>query len=222
ILSNRNAIFGGYIDGSYTLNYSLLGSAGTDVAMFPDNTGKWSMTGGLSLNKFLQLNEGSAPTGASGVDFIWGDSATHRPWANSNNAGAFPLPIEVAAVDLTAQTAAISATTLYSVPASGAGQYRLMWNAKVTTAAGVSSTLGALSIAYTDPDGVSQSVVAGAQSSTGAIETADTGNSTTTKLIGLPMMINAKASTSITFSFAYASNAAAAMNYNLHLKLEAL
>src|SRR5712664_2704272 len=42
-------------------------------------------------------------------------------------------------VDLTAQTAAITTTTLYAVPASGAGQYRVGWNAKVTTVAGTSS-----------------------------------------------------------------------------------
>jgi hypothetical protein len=127
----------------------------------------------------------------------------------------------IAKVNLTAQSAAIATTTLYAVPASGAGQYTLQWNAKVTTAAGVSSTLGALTIAYTDPDGVVQTITCAAQSKTGTIETTDAGNSTTTVLLGLPILINAKASTNITYAFAYASNAANAMNYNLHLKLNA-
>jgi hypothetical protein len=132
------------------------------------------------------------------------------------------VPAEYATVDLTAQTAAIGTTTLYAVPASGAGQYRLSWNAKVTAAAGTSSTLGALTIVYTDPDGVAITVTAPATSAAGSINTVNTGNSTGTVLLGFPLMLNCKASTNITYAFAYASNAAAAMNYNLHLKLEAL
>lgn len=132
------------------------------------------------------------------------------------------VPSEYATVDLTGQTAAIATTTLYAVPSTGAGQYRVSWNAKVTTAAGSSSTLGALTITYTDPDGVAQTITAGAQTSAGAIATTSTGNSTTTVLLGLPMLLNCKASTNIQYAMAYASNAANAMAYNLHIKVEAL
>lgn len=132
------------------------------------------------------------------------------------------VPAEYATVDLTAQTAAKTTTTLYAVPAAGAGQYRVSWNAKVTTAAGVSSTLGPLTIVYTDPDGIVQTITAAAQSSAGAIETSDTGNTTTTVMLGVPMMLNCKASTNITYAFAYASNAANVMAYNLHIKVEAM
>ena len=125
-------------------------------------------------------------------------------------------------VDLTAQTAAITTTTLFAVPASGAGQYRVSWNAKVTTVAGVSSTLGPLTIVYTDPDAVVQTITASAQSNAGVIETSDSGNVTTTVMLGLPLQLNCKASTNITYAFAYASNAAATMQYNLHIKLEAM
>lgn len=141
---------------------------------------------------------------------------------NGVNTVAKGIPTEIAAVDLTMQNAAIGTTTLYSVPSSGAGQYRLAWNTKVTTAAGGSSTLGALTITYTDPDGVVQTITAGAQTSAGAIATTSTGNSTTTVLLGLPILINAKASTNIQYAFAYASNAANAMQYNLHIVLESL
>jgi hypothetical protein len=81
------------------------------------------------------------------------------------------FPQEVATVDLTAQTAAVGTTTLYAVPSTGQGQYRLSWNAKVTTAAGVSSTLGALTIVYTDPDGVTQTLTAPATIAAGTIAT---------------------------------------------------
>jgi hypothetical protein len=92
----------------------------------------------------------------------------------------------------------------------------------VTTVAGTSSTLGALTIVYTDPDGVAQTITAAAQSNAGVIETTDAGNLTTTVLLGVPILLNCKASTNITYAMAYASNAANAMAYNLHLKLEPL
>ena len=131
------------------------------------------------------------------------------------------LPSKVV-VDLTAQTAAIPTTTLYAVPASGAGQYRLSWSAKVTTPGTTSSTLGALTIVYTDPDGVVQTITAAAQNNAGTIETSDTGNLTTTVMIGLPLLLNCKAGTNITYAFGYASVGATAMQYNLHVRVEAL
>lgn len=127
---------------------------------------------------------------------------------------------EVATVDLTAQTAAITTTTLFA-PAT-AGQYRLSWNAKVTTAAGTSSTLGALTVVYTDPDNVAQTITAPASIAAGTIATTSAANTTATVLLGMPLLLNCKAATNITYAFAYASNAANAMNYNLHLKLESL
>lgn len=131
----------------------------------------------------------------------------------------YPLPpMQVAAVDLTAQTAAITTTTLFSTKV--AGQYRVSWDAKVTTAAGTSSTLGALTIAYTDPDGVVQTITAPASIAAGTIATTSAGNTTGTVLLGLPLLLNCKAGTNITYAFGYASNAAAAMNYNLHIDLD--
>jgi hypothetical protein len=132
------------------------------------------------------------------------------------------VPVETAVVDLTAQTAAVGTTTLYTVPALGQGQYRISWNAKVTTAAGVSSTLGALTIVYTDPDGVAQTITCGAQTSAGAIATTSATNTTAAVLLGIPMLLNCKLSTVISYAMAYASNAANAMNYNLHIRLESL
>lgn len=131
-------------------------------------------------------------------------------------------PAIFASVDLTAQAASIGTTTLYAVPSTNAGQYRLSWDAKVTTADGASSTLGALTIVYTDPDGVNQTIVAGALTAAGAIATTATGNATTTVLLGVPITLNCKASTNVTYAFAYASGTGGAMHYNLHLRLEEL
>lgn len=126
-------------------------------------------------------------------------------------------------MDLTGQTAAIGTTTLYAIPGfAGNGQYRVSWNAKVTTAASVSSVLGALTITYVDPDGVTQTITAAAQNSAGTIETTDAGNSTTTVMLGVLMMLNCGAATSITYAFAYTSVGGTPMSYNLHLKAEAM
>jgi hypothetical protein len=177
-------------------------------------------TGDLSLSK-NNLDQLVWPTG-----FIIANTIINSGGIISNYAGvntvANGVPSEVAAVNLTAQTAAIATTTLFFLTPLfvASGQYRLSWNAKVTTAAGTSSTLGALTIVYTDPDGVVQTITAAALSHAGAVETTDTGNSTTTVLLGIPILMNCKVSTSITYAFAYASNAAAAMNYNLNLLLE--
>lgn len=100
----------------------------------------------------------------------------------------------------------------------------MSWNAKVTTAAttgGMTSTLGALTIVYTDPDSVVQTITMPASIAAGTIATTSTGNSTTTALLGLPLMLNCKASTNITYAMAYASDTAGEMKYNLHIKLEA-
>jgi hypothetical protein len=129
------------------------------------------------------------------------------------------VPVRAAAADYTSQTAAIAITTLYTLGASEQGQFVLYWDAKVTTAAATSSTLGALTVTYTDPDGVVQTITAPATSSAGVIETSDSGNLTTTVMVGMPLALNAKNSTNIQYAFAYASNPANAMAYNLHLRL---
>lgn len=133
-----------------------------------------------------------------------------------------PQIISGATIDVTAQSAAIATATLYAVPSTGAGQYRVVWDAKVTTAAGTSSTLGALTITYTDPDGTVQTITATGQNASGTVAATATGNTTATMIIGQPLLLNCKASTNIQYAFAYASVAANAMNYNLHIRLESL
>lgn len=134
------------------------------------------------------------------------------------------IPSILATVDLTGQTAAVATTTLYAVPASGAGVYRVNWYAKVTTAATTSSTLGALTITFTDPSGVAVTMTAAGLTNAGAIATTRTTNSTTNTgvLNGVPLVINANNSTNIQYAFAYASSGATAMQYTLRIKLEAL
>src|SRR5208282_4612267 len=161
-----------------------------------------------------------APTGFVVVGEIFSSTALSIGTTIASYNGIFTVsngvPVEYATVDLTAQTALIGTTTLYAVPATGAGQYRLSWNAKVTTPGSVSSTLGALTIVYTDPDGVVQTITAGALVPAGTVATTNAGNATSTILLGIPLLLNCKLSTNITYAFAYTANSAASMAYNLH------
>lgn len=134
----------------------------------------------------------------------------------------FGVTNKAATSDFTAQSAAIATTTLLATGSSGAGQYLLCWNAKVTTPATTSCQLGALTVTYTDPDLTVQTITAAAQVPAGTIATNSTVNTTANVLIGLPLTINAANSTNIQFAFAYASVGGTAMQYNLHLRLEAL
>jgi hypothetical protein len=157
-------------------------------------------------------------TGSANASGLLGATAA----ANLLGATKSSFPNEIVAVDLTGQTAAIGTTTLNPATLL-AGQYRLSWNAKITTAAATSSTLGPMTVTYTDPDGVSISQAVNAMPN-GQVPAVGgvTNNNTLTILIGVPIMLNCKAGTNVTYSFAYASNAANTMAYNLHLRLEAL
>lgn len=132
------------------------------------------------------------------------------------------IPSEVATVDAVAQSAAIATTTLYSVPASGVGQYRLSWDVDIRQPATTSSTLGPLTISWTNPDATVQTITVAAQNNAGTMVTSDSGNLQTTQLVGNSILLNIRQSTLITYAFAYASAGATAMQYNLHIKLEAM
>lgn len=131
------------------------------------------------------------------------------------------VPAEYAQVNLTAQGAAIGATTLYAVPATGAGMYRVSFVAKVTRAATTSSTLGGaggFQAIYTDQD---DSVVVTTGLVTNISGATLTGNTTQIVYAG-SIVVNAKASTNIQYQFGYTSSGATTMQYNMHVRVEAL
>jgi hypothetical protein len=208
------------------LTCSHSGSSGTAEMLVPFiSTGGIQITNGASVNQ-IQTN---ASGGSNAINLAVGNPAFSNMFIGAAAGNPIQLfwrnaPWSTSEVDLTAQNAIINATTLASPPLfAGATQYRISWNAKVTTPAGASSTLGPLTITYVDPDGTTQTITAAAQSNAGAIETSDAGNVTTTLLLGVPMLINTNnASNSITYAFGYASNAGGVMHYNLHIRIEAV
>lgn len=207
------------------INLASNGNGGVGGTLKVGNGGTGSnlaSTGGVS--QFLQQASAGSPITVVRPDFsdLAGASGQKPTLYNGVSLVANGFPAEYAQVNSTGLGAAVATTTLYAVPAAGAGQYRLSWNAKVTTVDAASSTLGPLTITYTDPDGVVQTITAAAQNNAGLIKTSETGNTTTTVLLGLEMLLNCKASTNIQYAMAYASGTAGVMKYNLNIRLEAL
>lgn len=128
------------------------------------------------------------------------------------------IPVQAAVADITAKAAAITATTLLTP--SVTGLYLISAYLKVTTAATTSSTLGGITITYTDgTDSVAQSQVMALQTQAGAIATTNTGNTTASKLSGI-LVIYAKTGVAIQYAIAYASSGSTAMQYEAHLAIE--
>ena len=125
------------------------------------------------------------------------------------------IPAIYASASATAQGADIGATTLYAVPASGAGIYRVSFYEIVTRAATTSSTLPAVVITWTDRDNST------AQSVT-FTPSAAAGNTLTTFVSG-DLYVSAKASTNIQYSTSgFASSGGTSMQFAIRLKAEAL
>ena len=172
---------------------------------------------GASNNLIVKYNSGATtlcviPPGGTVITYCSTNSPFYQIFGTNCLSSAFVR------ANLTAQAAAITATTLYAVTASNPGVYRVSWDAVVTQAATTSSTLGGANgfqVTYTDADtGVSVTTAASPTS---------TGNTVGTTAIGgtLPP-INVKASTTIQFTFGYTSSGATPMQFALHPRLEYL
>ena len=132
------------------------------------------------------------------------------------------IPNILQATLLTSQSAAISNANLVTLGISGL--VRVSWCAKVTTPATLSSSLGPLTISYTDVDLVTQTLpIPTVHTFSGQLADGPAwrnGNSTTTGLIGIPMILNCSPSTPISYSFGYISAGTTAMVYELAIVVE--
>lgn len=130
----------------------------------------------------------------------------------SGNVSAYLPGGGVAAIDSTAQTANIAASTLYAVPTGYNGMYRVMAWIIVTTAATTSSTLPKVQIIFSDYDNnVSQTM---------DLTVTNPGNTTTTWESG-SAVIYVKDGTTIQYATAgYASSGGTSLNYAVHIRIE--
>lgn len=136
------------------------------------------------------------------------------------------VPAEYGTADLTGQTAAKTATTLYTPAATG--MFRVSVYLQITTAAagiGSSSILGGATgvvITYNDGDGnVAQSDTVALMTAAGAIAITSATNTTATNLNGT-VVIYARTGVAIQYAIGYTSVGTTPMQYAAHLKVEAL
>ena len=186
------------------------------------NGGNWYMTStndldnGTGIVKVTNGGTGTSMAPAVGSIPVASSTSAYTPLAIGTNgqvltsngttaSWAAVASVPLATVDLTAQTASIAATTLYT-PAT-AGIYTITYYGKVTTVATTSSILGAFSVISTDTDSNVVTTVGNSSSQ----------NSLTTGFVSGTITVYAKAGTAIQYAMGYTSSGATAMQYELHM-----
>jgi hypothetical protein len=204
---------------------------GSTTIHIGNTTGDWAtITGPATAANFVQLAGAAAgnqvAVNAAGSDTNinlqlspkgTGTISTNAVIGNYNTIATVGngVPAEYAQANLAAQAANIAATTIYAVPANGAGMYRISCYTSVTQAATTSSTLPNIGILWTDNDsGVALSAVNVTPTNTANALGAFSNGS---------IIVYAKASTNIQYQTSnYASSGATAMQYGVHIKVEFL
>lgn len=188
-------------------------------------------------NSFTPATAGGADIGSTLLPYgsIWiGTNPTNNvreraPSITGNRIQDHPditgnIVVAGAAVDLTTQSAAITATTIFTPITSGL--FRISVYMKVTTPATTgagTSTMGPVTLTYTDAtDSVAQSNVVPLTGAGGTFTNAGNTTNTTGATSTGSLIIWAKTGVPIQYAIGYASNTAAQMQYEVHLKLEPL
>ena len=178
-------------------------------SIYQESMGVTGLPGVQTSTRLVGTVSGSAPTSGtfSTNDFVvdqtggfWVCSSGGTPgnWTRVNSNAA------VASVNLTAQTAAISPTTLYTTTTSGL--FNISYYAKVTTPAGSSSNLGPFNVISTDPDGNAVTTVGFTSSQNSSVSGFISGNAT----------VYVGSGTNIQYSLGYTSSGSPSMAYSLH------
>ena len=172
-----------------------------------------------------QIGKGTTPgttprftmTGAGAISLV-DKLTTYNNIATVGNG----IPSELATIDTTGLTANVGASTLYVVPSTGEGLYRVSAYLVTTTAASISSTMPNAQVVYTDKDSntpvtldVSPILGAAGLGQSGLL----TANTVGTVFCGV-VVIYVKASTTIQYQTINYASSLAGMTYALHILLE--
>ncbi len=210
----------------------VIASANAATNYFIVNTSGDTLAAG-----YLRAGSTSAPTNTTDGDLtairlFLGTNQTDFTVSNAGKVTAYNniatvsggVPSELATIDSTGLTANVGASTLYAVPASGAGLYRVSAYLVTTTAASVSSTMPNAQVVYTDSDS-NTSVTLDVSPVLGAAGLGQSGtlaaNTVGTVFSGV-VVIYVKASTTIQYQTVNYASTIAGMTYALRIKLEAL
>lgn len=187
-----------------------------------------------NMNPCVNFNPGTGTIASIGLTQIAGDLTTSSWSATQAGRMYYNKTLNVVKVwdgvelntlaptrvksNLTAQSAAITATTIYAVPANMGGEYRITWSASITTADGVSSTLGGATGFQAKYTNLNDSVVKTSNPTTANISA---GNTTATTIGGV-VTAYCKESTNLQYLFGYTSNTPGQMIYDLNIYVEYL
>lgn len=215
VSASRTAYMGFDTGNDVSLHITNSGAAfnvQADVLRIGSHTGSPVDTGISRLGAAsLAFGNGSGSDTTASISF--GKTIKYNGTATVRNG----MAAEYASSDLTAQSAAITATTLLSAPQTG--MYKVSWSATITTASDISSVLGGTNgfqVIYTSPtDSVAKTTVPGNSVTSSA--------NTTGTAVGGVEVIYAKTGTNIQYTYGYTdSHTSTAMQYELHITLESL
>lgn len=226
-LTAHNVLLG---EGTSPVGFAAPGTAGLPLASngaaadpsFQTISAATSLSNGVTGSGAVVLAASPTLTGTAALPIITlsGKVTNYNSVATVSNG----VPAEYATIDLTAQSTNLGPSTLYAVPASGQGLYRISAYVVLTTAGSVSSVLPNVQIVYTDPD-TNTSITIDATPILGVAGIGQTGalsaNTVGTAASGV-IVVSVKLSTTIQYQTVNYASVAAGMQYAIHLKLEAL
>jgi hypothetical protein len=171
------------------------------------------------VSAFADLSINSLTTNGTGTISMNGKLVKYSNIATVDNG----IPSELGHLDLPAQSAAITATTIYTPTVTG--RYRISVYEKVTTVDGAASVLGGASgtvVTFTDgTDSVAQSITMALDNQAGTVQLFNAGNTTTTSLNG-SCYIYAKTGVAIQIAVGYTSTTPGQMIFVLRATCEAM
>lgn len=195
--------------------FGKVGGASGELDLRGSTSGKVSIKAPTTITDY-DITLPSAVASSNGQALV-STTGGITSWATITSAPAAPI-------NLTGQTAAITATTIFTPSATGF--FRISVYEQVTVAASVSSILGGATgtvITYQDGDGgIGQSItVPFADAGAGGIVTTNAGNTTTTLLQGT-IVIYAKVGVAVQYAIGYTSVGGTPMAYGLHIRTESV
>jgi hypothetical protein len=196
--------------GSFVYGMAASIGIGSDTGLSRDSAGVVDVGTGAAGSKAGSLNLNSYNVAGNGIMSSGGIFTTY----NGDTLVGKGVPYTWSNVDLTAQTAAIAATTLKAVTANEAGFIQVCYVATVTTAASVSSALGGTTgfqVRFTDAN---DSVVKTYAETNPVISAANTTGST----ISGCQVAYAKSGTNLQYLMGYTSSGTA-MAYDLSVRV---
>lgn len=202
----------GITGGTSVLNITASATNGfaafTNNRIFNIGAGSYITGSTTGLTAFGNINAGAAGNALLGAYL-----SEKVIQYNSTPTGGNGLAPIVAVFDATAQTANVVSATLYTVPASRAGLYRVEATTMLTSV-GTTSTLAQATVGWTDSDNNTGQV-------TGVTGSGLTGNSLNTLSSGT-VIVNAKASTTILYATTGYASTGTPMQYAVHFRLSYL